>query len=29
MIRVKNLRVPYDDARPLKEIAAKRLKISP
>ena len=29
MIRVKNLRVPYDDVRPLAEIAAERLKQSP
>ena len=29
MIRVKNLRVPYDDVRPLAEIAAERLNVSP
>ena len=29
MIRVKNLRVPYDSVRPLAEIAAERLKQSP
>ncbi|WP_315436292.1 FAD-dependent protein [uncultured Selenomonas sp.] len=29
MIRVKNLRVPYDSTRPLAEIAAERLKQSP
>ena len=29
MIRIKNLRVPYDSARPLEELAAERLKISP
>ena len=29
MIRVKNLRVPYDTVRPLEEYAAARLKISP
>ena len=29
MIRVKNLRVPYDGMRPLAEIAAERLKQSP
>ena len=29
MIRVKNLRVPYDAVRPLEEYAAARLKISP
>ena len=29
MIRVKNLRVPYDDTRPLAEAAAERLNVSP
>ena len=29
MIRVKNLRVPYDTVRPLAELAAERLKTSP
>ena len=29
MIRVKNLRIPYESMRPLAEIAAERLRISP
>ena len=29
MIRIKNLRVPYDTVRPLAELAAERLKTSP
>ena len=29
MIRIKNLRVPYESVRPLEELAAERLKISP
>ncbi len=29
MIRVKNLRVPYDDTRPLAEAVAERLNVSP